>query len=98
MTPRPAIRVTVIAFVSVAGTAAVLVGTLWLQRARAAWPFAPRTEAPPAMASPGTAAAPGSDTTHGRVPIDVTAATRQELDIQLEVVRRESLTQSVSAV
>lgn len=88
----------VVPFVTVVITVAVLTGGLWFQRERENWPFAPRIEVPPATDGPGAAAAPDMGATHGRVPIDVTASTRQALDIQLEVVGREPLTQSVSAV
>jgi len=83
---------------AVAVTAAVFTGTLWAQHSREAWPFAP--EQPPAapMAMPAAIPTTGSASTHDRVPIDVTASTLQELDIRLEVVKRESLTQQVRAV
>ena len=79
-------------------TAAVLIGALWVQSAREAWPFAPRGQAAAAMAAPAAVTIADSGSAPGRVAIDVTTATRQELDIRTEVVRRESLTQSVRAV
>ena len=79
-------------------TAAVLIGVLWVQQAREAWPFAPPEQTPPAMDAPTAAPTTGSVSTPDRVPIDVTASTLQELDIRIEVVKRESLTQSVRAV
>jgi len=79
-------------------TAAVLTGVLWVQHAREAWPFASRVEAPPAMKAPSTASTTGSASTPDRVPVDVTASTLEELGVRLEMVRRESLTQSVRAV
>ena len=97
MTPSPGVRGFVIVLVSVAATAVVLGGALWLQHAREAWPFAPQVAAP-SVETPKAAAADGSEATRNRAPIDVAAATRQELDIQIETVRRESLTQSVRAV
>ena len=83
---------------AVAVTAAVFTGTLWIQHSREAWPFSP--EQPPAAPIEMPAAIPttGSASTHDRVPIDVTAAMLQELDIRLELVKRESLTQAVRAV
>ena len=79
-------------------TALVLTGALWVQHARAAWPFAPPTaamvidDAAPAV----EAAVPGS--IPGRVPVDLAAASLDALGIRLEVVTRESLTQEVRAV
>ena len=83
---------------SAVATAAVLSGALWAQHSREAWPFAPRDPSPPAIKAPSAAATTGPASTPDRIPIDVTASTLQELDIRLEVVRRESLTQSVRAV
>ena len=42
--------------------------------------------------------APRTASTHDRVPVDVNAATVQELGIRVEVVGREALTQEVRAV
>ncbi len=96
MTARPRRLAAPIA--SAIATAAVFSGALWVQHTREAWPFAPerREAAPPT----GSAMPPAADTpsTHDRVPVDVNAATLQELGIRLEVVGRESLTQSVRAV
>jgi len=83
---------------SAVATAAVLTGALWVQHARETWPFAPRAQAPAAMDASSSVSTTGSAPTHDRVPVDVTAATRQELDIRLEVVKRESLTQAVRAI
>ncbi len=79
-------------------TAAVFTATLWAQHSREAWPFAPGEPPAVAMDTPTAAGATDSGSTHDRVPIDVTAATIQELDIRLEVVTRESLTQAIRAV
>lgn len=97
MTPLSRMRGPVISLVSVTATAVALVGALWLQRGRGGWPFTAPTVASPVEVA-GGAVAPASSATHGRIPIDVMDATRQALDIQLEVVRRETLTQSVRAV
>ena len=78
-------------------TAAVFSAALWAQHSREAWPFAPRPQPAP-MATPAAVPAAGSGATPDRVPIDVTASTLQQLDIRLEVVKRESLTQEVRAV
>jgi len=50
------------------------------------------------MDMPAAVATTDSGSTHDRVPIDVTASTLQQLDIRLEVVKRESLTEEVRAV
>ena len=83
---------------SAAATAVILTAALWAQRGRSAWPFD----------RPGVAVAPAGDVSmppmegmtsdHDRVPVDVSAATVQELGIRMEVVGRESLTEAVRAV
>lgn len=84
---------------SAVATAAVFTGALWLQHSREAWPFAPGGQTtPPAEGAPSAVAMAGSGSTHGRVPVDVTASTMDELGVRLEVVRRNSLTQTVRAV
>jgi membrane fusion protein, copper/silver efflux system len=77
-------------------TAAVFIVILWLQHARERWPFEPTNQQPQAEAMAGTESTTGSDLTHRRVPVD--AAAGQLLDIRLETVGRESLTQTVRAV
>ena len=79
-------------------TAAVFTGTLWAQHAREAWPFAPRAQPAAPMDMPAAGVTTASKSTHDRVPIDVTASTLQQLDIRLEVIKRESLTEEVRAV
>ncbi|MGE5832969.1 MAG: efflux RND transporter periplasmic adaptor subunit [Acidobacteriota bacterium] len=77
-------------------TTVVLAGALWMQHARAAWPFAPPGTST-VMAATGTVTPPaGSGATHDRAPVD--AAAVDSLDIRLETVGRGSLTQSVRAV
>ncbi len=83
---------------SAVATAALFTGALWVQRAREAWPFAADREATMAQAASAMPSAADVPSTNDRVPVDVGAATVQDLDIRLEVVRRESLTQSVRAV
>ena len=83
---------------SAIATAAVFTGALWVQHTREAWPFAPERQAAASLIGSSVPSAAGTATTHERVPVDVNAATVQELGIRLEVVGRESLTQSVRAV
>jgi membrane fusion protein, copper/silver efflux system len=97
MTPTSRFRRVGALLLSAVATAAVLIGVMWAQHQRHAWPFAPReqvTAPPPAqdMAAMDAAAAPD------RVPIDVTPSTVQDLGIRVEEVRRESMTQAVRAV
>jgi Cu(I)/Ag(I) efflux system membrane fusion protein len=76
-------------------TALLFTTVLWVQHARGGWPF--NTAAPPQPeAMVRMTATAGPDTTHDRVPVDAAAA--RSLDIRLETVGRESLTQSVRAV
>ena len=82
---------------SAIATAALLIGALWIQHQRNAWPFTPREgmTAPPAahdMAAMDAGAGPD------RVAIEVASSTVQDLGIHVEEVRRESLTQAVRAV
>ena len=98
MTPFSRLRRIGAPITSAAATAALLTSALWVQHSREAWPFAPREPAPAAIQIPSVVATTGPASTHDRVPVDVTASTRQELDIRLEVVARESLTQAVRAV
>jgi membrane fusion protein, copper/silver efflux system len=83
---------------SALATAAVLTGGLWVQHAREGWPFAPGSEAATTSVHPAAPSAIDTAATHDRAPVDVSAATVQALDIRMETVRRESLTQSVRAV
>jgi Cu(I)/Ag(I) efflux system membrane fusion protein len=83
---------------SAVATAALFTGALWVQQSREAWPFALENQAVAPLTGSAVPSPAGTASTHDRVPVDVNAATVQELDIRLEVVRRESLTQSVRAV
>lgn len=78
-------------------TAAVLVGALWLQHARGAWPFA---SSAPTLDGEGTAdtAPPDAASRPDRVPIDVAPSALRDLGVRVEQVRREALTQAVHAV
>jgi membrane fusion protein, copper/silver efflux system len=81
---------------SALATAAVFTGILWVQHSRSGWPFERSDSIPAAESMVGTEPTSGADATHNRVPVDAAAA--QSLDIRLETVRRESLTQTVRAV
>lgn len=78
-------------------TALAFTGALWIQHARAAWPFAAAGEAV-AQAGDSAMASMATTTTHDRVPVEVGAEIVQELGIRLEVVGRETLTQQLRAV
>ena len=84
---------------SAAATAA-LIGGLWVQHARGGWPFNAATTTtaatPQAQSMVGMEATDSADATHSRVPVEAAAA--RSIDIRLETVARESLTQSVRAV
>ncbi|MGE0594132.1 MAG: efflux RND transporter periplasmic adaptor subunit [Vicinamibacterales bacterium] len=105
MTLRPGIRQAVAPVLASAVTAAILVGGLWLQRQRHAWPFVGAPETP--VVSPAVPAGDmaGMDmggeaagTPPSRVAIDVTAETLQTLGVQIQPVRREALTETIQAV
>ena len=97
MTLTPSLRRVTAPLLSALGTAVVLIGILWIQHARSGWPFPQRTES--VRAAPGVVGSElssGAAATHNRVPVDAAAA--KSLDIRLETVGRESLTQTVRAV
>src|SRR4029450_11975965 len=98
MTAFPQLRRLGAPLASALATAAVFTGALWVQHSREAWPFDPERQAVAPLTGSAMPAAIGTTSTHDRVPVDVTAATIQELGIRLEVVGRESLTQEVRAV
>jgi len=79
-------------------TTAVLTGVLWAQRARDAWPFAPPADMAPVMETAGTGSTEVPNPSPDRVAVDIDAETLQELDIRLEAVTRQALTQLVRAV
>jgi Cu(I)/Ag(I) efflux system membrane fusion protein len=81
---------------SAMATAVVFTAALWVQHARGTWPFDNPASEPPAQSMIGTAATSGTDTAHGRVPVDAAAA--RSLDIRLETAGREVLTQTIRAV
>lgn len=82
---------------SALATAVVLVGALWLQHARGAWPFA---SSAPTVAGPMTAETAPTDPASrpDRVPIDVAPSALRDLGVRLEQVRLEALTHAVHAV
>ena len=98
MTAFPTFRRIGAPIASALATAAALTGALWVQRAREGWPFAPGSQPATTSAHPAPPSTIDTAATHNRVPVDVSAATVQALDIRVETVRRESLTQSVRAV
>ena len=107
MTLRSGVRRVLAPTLASALTAAVLVGGLWVQRQRHAWPFSAATAPAASAARPATAAGAmaGMDMAveaagnlPSRVAIDVTAETLQTLGVQIQPVRRETLTDTVQAV
>jgi len=107
MTRGVAVRRALAPILASALTAAVLVGALWLQRERGAWPFdggsapAASTPRPPAAAGDMAGMDMGGEagaTPPSRVPITVTAETLQTLGVQIEPVLRKTLTETIQAV
>jgi Cu(I)/Ag(I) efflux system membrane fusion protein len=80
---------------SAIATALVFTTGLWIQHARSGWPFDRPVDTPRAESMAGMEPTTGANT-HNRVPVDAAAA--RSLDIRLETVGRESLTQTVRAV
>ena len=83
---------------SAAVTALVFTGALWMQHARSGWPFdrPASSKEVESMAGMQSMESTTGASTHKRVPVDTAAA--QSLDIRLETVGRESLTEAVRAV
>lgn len=81
---------------SALGTAALLIGVLWVQHARSDWPFDRPDAALPPVGMSGAEPTFGAHAAHNRAPVDAAAA--HSLDVRLETVGRESLTQRVRAV
>jgi len=98
MTPLSTLRRIGAPLASAAATAILFTGALWMQHARAAWPFAPPRDPVASLIGSAMPSAAATASTHDRVTVDVNAATRQELGIRLEVVGRQSLTQEARAV
>ena len=96
MTITPSLRRVAAPLLSALGTAAVLIGILWVQHARSGWPFPQRAAPGPAAPIDGSAEATSAAAPHHRVAVDAVAAT--SLDIRLETVGRQPLTQTVRAV
>ena len=96
MTPLTALRRTRGPLAAAAATALLFTGVLWVQRARGGWPFDLGATAPEANGRVAPSGAAADAPTHSRVPVDTAAA--KALDIRLETVGHESLTQTVRAV
>jgi membrane fusion protein, copper/silver efflux system len=93
MTPFAAIRRVGAPLLSATVTALLFTAVLTAQRARGGWPFHSESIPSPADTPAPAAVATVSGPAHSRVPVDV--AVTQSLDIRLERVSRESLTQTV---
>jgi Cu(I)/Ag(I) efflux system membrane fusion protein len=98
MTANTGARRMLAPLVSALVTAAVLIGGLWVQRARGAWPFAPREAIATVAPAERGMAAMEMETPPDRVPVEMTPTALQDLGIRIEEARRESLTQTVQAV
>lgn len=95
MTPLSTLRRIGAPLASAALTAAVFTVALWIQQARGGWPFS-ETSAAPLTETVSTGTPGGEAAAHNRVAVDAAAA--RSLDIRLETVGRESLTETVRAV
>ena len=96
---KPVLRRIAAPITSAIVTSLAIAAALWVQHARSGWPF-DRLRIPPQVEHTAEHTAPAEPTTgtntHSRVAVDATAA--RSLDIRLETVGRESLTQTVRAV
>lgn len=79
-------------------TATAFTAGLWVQRSRNAWPFVASVSGETLTTNPTANRSTNAGAPDSRVPIEVTAATMQQLGIRLATVGRESLTQEVRAV
>jgi membrane fusion protein, copper/silver efflux system len=98
MTAFPRLRRLGASLTSALATAALFTGALWVQHAREAWPFAVNRQAVASPTSEGMPSSVGTASSPERVPVNVNAATVQELGIRVQVVGREALSQEVRAV
>lgn len=96
MTPFSTLRRIGAPLISAAATALVFSGALWMQQARGGWPFNATPSAPKVEGMAGMEPTGDADVTHSRVPIEASAT--RSLDIRLETVGRQSLTENVRAV
>lgn len=96
MTPLTVLRRTRGPLAAAAVTTLLLTGALWIQRTRGGWPFDTVATAPKAGAGAAITSRAAASPSHSRVPVDAAAA--QVLDIRLETVGYESLTETVRAV
>lgn len=98
MTLRARLRRIGAPLASAAVTAAALIGALWIQHDRGAWPFGQVTPvSTPERMEHG--AVPVRDTSMlDRMPIEVAPSTLANLGVRLEAVRRETVAQTVQAV
>jgi Cu(I)/Ag(I) efflux system membrane fusion protein len=81
---------------SAAVTAMIFAAAVWVQRTRSAWPFTPSPVTPRGAASAGLPAHDEDAPAHDRAPVDAAAA--GALDLRLETVGRQPLTQTIRAV
>jgi membrane fusion protein, copper/silver efflux system len=95
MTPLAVLRRVGAPIISVVVTALVFTVGLWAQHTRARWPFE-RLAATPQVKGVAGFEPTTEVQTHTRVPVDAVAA--RSLDIRLETVGRDTLTQTVRAV
>ena len=96
MTSKNALHSVGAPVLSALATAAVFTSILWVQHGRSGWPFERPASMAVAESMVDTEPTSGADASHDRVPVDTAAA--QSLDIRLETVGRQSLTQTVRAV
>ncbi len=96
MTPLTAFRRIGGPLAAAAATALLFTAVLWVQRTRGGWPFTVSPTPKKTEAMVGMAASVEPTGTHGRVPVE--AAATHSLDVRLETVSRESLTETVRAV
>lgn len=100
MTMRTGLQRLVPPVASALATAVVLVGALWVQHARQAWPFAMQPAVP--AASPAEPehdmTAMAGDVIGGRVAVEIDHTMQGAFGIRVEPVGREPLTQTVRAV
>ena len=96
MTPIRTLGRTGAPLISAVATALVFSGALWIQHARGGWPFSVPPSASKVEDMGAIEATSGADATHSRVPVEASAT--GSLDIRLETVGRQLLTEHVRAV
>jgi Cu(I)/Ag(I) efflux system membrane fusion protein len=96
MTPNTTLRRIGAPLASAVATALLFAAALWFQHARGGWPFTTAAVEAPVDSMSGMDMSGETQASHNRVPVEAAAA--RSLDVRLETVGKQSLTETVRAV